>query len=63
MYRVLDDVRRSWLHQMKSEEEPLCDDLLPPGWYRFMENGASRTLATSCPGEATQFINYFLIVN
>ena len=50
VYRVLDDVRRSSVYSLSAGEEPLCDDMLPPGWYRFMQSGQSRVLSTTCPG-------------
>ena len=51
VYRVLDDSRRHVLYSLNSQEDPLCDDLLPPGWYRFMENGSSRVMSNTCPGQ------------
>ena len=51
VYRVLDDVRRSSRYSLSGGEEPLCDDMLPPGWYRFMQSGQSRVLSTTCPGQ------------
>ena len=32
------------------QNELLCDDVLPFGWYRFLTYGMSRDMATSCPG-------------
>ena len=46
VYRVLDDARRNVLYS--DDEDLLCDDLLPPGWYRFMEAGRSRVLSDTC---------------
>ena len=34
----------------KNQQELLCDDVLPSGWYRFLSYGMSRDMATSCPG-------------
>ena len=52
VYRVLDDTRRNVLSVLGEDEEPLCDDLLPPqgGWFRLMEAGVPARLASRCPG-------------
>ena len=51
VYRVLDDWRRSPRSVAAVDEDLLCDDLLPPGWYRLMagDQRAGR-LAPTCPG-------------
>ena len=54
VYRVLDDQRRNILSVLEEDEDPLCDDLLPPqgGWFRFLSapGGEPALLATECPG-------------
>ena len=35
---------------VRNQQELLCDDVLPSGWYRFLTYGMSRDMATSCPG-------------
>ena len=54
VYRVLEDDRRAVTHRLEAGggEAALCDDLLPPGWYRFMSGGRSLEMAASCPGPA-----------
>ena len=54
VYRVLEDDRRAVTHRLQAGggEAALCDDLLPPGWYRFMSGGRSLEMAASCPGPA-----------
>ena len=46
IYRVLDDPQRSPNYHIPpdSTDNLLCDDLLPPGWYRLMEKGRHRSL-------------------
>ena len=39
VYRVLDDVQRSPTFHPGDQDDLLCDDLLPPGWYRLMAQG------------------------
>jgi hypothetical protein len=43
VYRVLDDDRRSIFFSISSSDpandDLLCDDVLPFGWYRFLSYG------------------------
>jgi hypothetical protein len=49
VYRVLEDPRRSPLASLAPGQDPLCDDLLPPGWYRLTLHSRPAVLPSACP--------------